>query len=510
MQATTAFLARVSTLIGLPVARVLQQLMRRCGPVVVLAGPALLALHPSLAAAQRGQQAQQRTDPWPAIREDQGQILVGYREFATLPDIDSVPARMMLLVDEPGTRRVFVNDMRGRVYAVSYDGRTVNEYLDMTAAPWSVPVQSRGRETGFQSFAMHPQFGEAGAPGFGKFYTWTDVTDTVPPADFTPGGGQNTHDTVLLEWTARTPGAARYDGGPPRELLRFEQPFGNHNGGQIAFNPLAPPGAPDYGLLYIGNADGGSGGDPLNLAQNLGSPFGKILRIDPLGANSANGRYGIPAGNPFVANGQAGALGEIWALGMRNPQRFGWDPANGNMFVADIGQGTVEELSPVSAGANLGWNVWEGSFRYVGRQGVDTTSARSDAAMTYPVAEYDHTDSLLVGGRAAATGVHVYRSDAIPDLRGRILWGDNPSGEVFHVSADDPPQGGSTVLGRVLFDDGGEAKTLLQLIREKNDAQGRQPATRADMRFGSGPEGQIFLLNKADGVIRLLVRRAGG
>lgn len=442
----------------------------------------------------------QTSDPWPdPIRAD-GAIAVGVREFATVPDAAGEPARMMRLADEPGSGRLFVNDMRGTLYSVSYDGGSAMEYLDMAA--FEVAVQAAGRETGFQSFAFHPDFNRPGAPGYGRFYTWTDVQDTVPEPDFAPGGGQNTHDTVLHEWIARTPTAPRYDGGPPRELLRLEQPFRNHNAGHIAFRPGAQPGDGEYGLLYVGVADGGSGGDPLNLAQNPSSPFGKILRIDPLGSDAGNGEYRIPADNPFA--GSDDTLGEIYALGMRNPQRFGWDPANGNLYVADIGQNTVEELSPVPAGGNLGWNVWEGSFRYLGREGVDTSSPRSDPAMTYPIAEYDHSDPLLIG-RAAATGVLVYRDDAIAALRGRILWGDSPSGEIFHVSANDPPDGGSAVLGRVLLDDGGVPKTLLQLIREKNAAQGREPAGRADLRFGQATDGRVFLLNKADGTIRELV-----
>ena len=116
----------------------------------------------------------------------------------------------------------------------------------------------------------------------------------TPKPDFVPSGTGHTHDTVLLEWTAKEPAAATYDGGAPRELLRAAHPFPNHNGGQIAFNPLARPGSADFGLLYVGIADGGSGGDPYKLGQNLDSAFAKILRIDPLGKNSANGKYGIP------------------------------------------------------------------------------------------------------------------------------------------------------------------------------------------------------------------------
>ena len=328
--------------------------------------------------------AQGTNDPFPRpIEASDGVIVVDFVEFARLPDADGAPARMMLLVDEPGTGRMFVNDMRGPLYIVSYSGRTVREYLDVNDPRWGVGVRSTGGERGF-------------------------------------------------------PGAVTYDGEAPRELLRQQQPFGNHNGGQLAFNPTASPGDPDFGMLYVGSADGGSGGDPLNLSQDLSSAFGKILRIDPLGSNSANGQYGIPADNPFANDGSDDTLGEIYAYGARNPQRFAWDPETGNMFMADIGQNIVEELTLVEAGDNLGWNVWEGSFRFVSRSEVRLENRRGDPAFRYPVAEYGQLDPLLQR-QSAATGVHVYRSEAIPQ------------------------------------------------------------------RFGSGPDGQVLLLNKRDGVIRLLV-----
>src|SRR5687768_12122649 len=322
--------------------------------------------------------AQTPNDPFPTpIPATEGVIKVRFAEFATLPDVDGAAARMMLLVDEPGTRRLFVSDMRGLLYSVSYNGQAVTPYLDLRDPRWAVSVQSQGNERGFQSFAFHPQFNRRGAPGFGKFYTYTDTTNTTPPPDFTPNGGNNTHDTILLEWTAKDPGASTYDGAPPRELLRFEQPFANHNGGHVIFNPLASTRDADFGLLYVGVADGGSGGDPLNLSQNLNSAFGKILRIDPLGAKNGNGKYGIPARNPFVNDGKADTLDEIYAYGVRNPQRLFWDSKTGRMFVADIGQNVVEEISPVTAGANLGWNAWEGSFKYANRT-VSTENPRAD------------------------------------------------------------------------------------------------------------------------------------
>jgi hypothetical protein len=379
-------------------------------------------------------------------------------------------------------------------------------YINTADSVYGQVVQSQGRERGIQSFAFHPQFAQAGTQGYGKFYTWTDLRDNTAPVDFRPAGGNNTHHTALLEWTARTPSAATYDGGPPRELFRLEQPFANHNGGMAAFNPLARPGSPDFGLLYVGIGDGGSGGDPQNLAQNLGSAFGKIFRIDPLGKNSTTGKYGIPASNPFAGGQKPGALGEIYAFGVRNPQRFAWDPANGTMYFAEIGQNIVEEVSIVTAGANLGWNVWEGSFRYIGRTGVDAANPRGDPSMVFPVVEYQHADPLFQR-QVAATGIHVFRGDALPALRNKIPFGDNPSGELFWFDADNLPTGGSAGIHRVLLKTAADPpKNLLTLIREKNAQQGKQPASRADMRFGAAADGRVFVLNKADGTIRVLTK----
>jgi len=436
-------------------------------------------------------------DPIPAT---DGVITVNFREFATVPDAGNDPARMNLLRDEPGTRRMFVNTMQGMLYSVSYDGRTVTPYLDLNDPKWGHPVQFAGSERGFQSFAFHPQFAQSGTPGYGRFYTYADTTNMTPMADFVPSGAGHTHDEILLEWTAKDPKAAAYDGGAPRELFRIAHPFPNHNGGEIAFNPLARRGGADFGLLYIGSADGGAGGDPYNHAQNLKSVFGKILRIDPLGRNSANGKYGIPPSNPFAKNPDG--LGEIYSYGHRNPQRFSWDPKNGNMFEAEIGQNINEEINQITAGGNYGWNIWEGSFKYFNRE-VSTADQRADPKMIYPIVDFDHTDPLF-RGLVAATGVYVYREKAIKALTGMLIFGDNPSGELFYVSADTLPKGGQS-FHRILLNDKGEAKTLLQIVRDKNTQQGRTPANRADLRMGQGPNGQLFVLNKHDGVIRLLV-----
>jgi len=467
------------------------------------------------AACALAQSAQSTNDPFPQpIAATQDVVRVNYVEYAQLP-MDNGAPRMMLLAAEPGGRRLFVNDMRGPLYSIANESvspkpeakadKAVALYLNINDPKWSVSVQSQGSERGFQSFAFHPQFNQSGSRGFGKFYTYTDTTNTAPAPDFTPSGGNNTHDTVLLEWTAKTPGAATYDGGPPRELIRLRQPYANHNAGHLAFHSFAGPNSPEYGLLYMGVADGGSGGDPLEMSQNLASAFGKVFRIDPLGNNSANKKYGIPAANPFVDDNNANTLGEIYAYGVRNPQRFSWDSRNGAMYLADIGQNIVEEISPVTRGANLGWNDWEGSFAFISRQGVSLEKQRGDPKMTYPVVEYSHSDPLLLGN-AAVTGVVVYRGSQIPQLANLVLFGDNPSGEIFYFSADKVPNGGQDPIRRVMLMDKGTAKTLLGVIRDRANASGgRQPA-RADVRFGTGPDNQVFLLNKQDGIVRLLTR----
>jgi glucose/arabinose dehydrogenase len=267
------------------------------------------------------------------------------------------------------------------------------------------------------------------------------------------------------------------------------------------FNPLARPGTPEYGLLYLGIGDGGSGGDPQNVSQMLDNGFGKIFRIDPLGKNSKNGKYGIPPSNPFAA--RQDALGEIYAYGVRNPQRFGWDAKTDVMYLAEIGQNIVEEISPVPAGGNLGWNVWEGSFKY-GARGVE--SAPRDPSMVYPVVEYQHGDPPLIN-RAAATGVYVFRGDAAPAaLKDKMLFGDNPSGELFWVDISGAaPNGGSEAIHRILLRPaGGQPTPLIKLIQARNTEQGKTPATRADLRLGVGADVRVFILNKADGTIRVI------
>jgi hypothetical protein len=164
---------------------------------------------------------QSTTRPFPPIDSVAGSVVVGVADFAQLPDIGDVPARVMHLVDEPGTRRFFVNDMRGPVYSVSYDGRSVLRYIDISDSVWTgVNVESRGRERGMQSFAFHPQFAQRGTPGYGKFYTWTDSRTSAATPDFRTPRDSGTHHTVLHEWTAKD----AHGGKPTASYKWFPRP----------------------------------------------------------------------------------------------------------------------------------------------------------------------------------------------------------------------------------------------------------------------------------------------
>ncbi|BAM04599.1 PQQ-dependent sugar dehydrogenase [Phycisphaera mikurensis] len=454
--------------------------------------PALLAVAAAGSLPPAAPVAAQTNNPFPdPIPVGIGVPIVDYARVAT-------GARLNLLAPDP-LGRLFANDQRGDLYRVVPGAAASPVYLDLAAQP-GIDLRTSSGEQGFQSFAFHPEFATAGAAGFGRFYTVHSDDDRSPTPDFVPNSGNAFH-SVLLEWTAADPLADTFS-GTSRELMRIRQPFGNHNAGQLSFNPEATAGDADFGKLYLGLGDGGSGGDPQDLAQDRDNVFGSILRIDPLGTNAANGKYGIPADNPFV--GEADVKDEIFAYGLRNPQRFSFDAVTGNAFIADIGQGAVEEINLLRAGGNYGWNEREGSFVFLNNSGVGG-SARGDGLYDDPIAEYDHQGAFVLAERngEAVTVGPVVRDPSIPGLAGRLLLGDFPSGSIFYLDASGTlPDGGQAPLQELLLvNEAGETKRLIDLI---NDAG--VPATqRADLRFGYGADGEVFVLNKRDGVIRQLV-----
>ena len=420
-----------------------------------------------------------------------GQIAVGIEDYATIPGGN---ARMSVMTADPAGR-LFVNDQLGQLYSVSRGTNpSVSSYLDFSG---SVNGLVAGGERGFQSFAFHPDFYDSTAGGFGKFYTIHTSTPSGT-ADFDPGGSR-VNDSVLLEWETNNPNAGTFvpadSEQPNREVIRFEQPVSNHNAGQIAFNTTVGSTDPDRGNLYVALGDGGGGNDPQNNGQNTSNPYGAILRIDPLGNTSANGEYGIVTTNVFAGDlPQDNTLGEIYSYGLRNPQRFGWDDANGDLYIADIGQNAVEEINLAVNGGNFGWDLFEG------------TPAGPDTMTIGPVAEYNHNGFLedpTVGNRAITMG-EVVRGSGIAGLDGQLLLGDFPNGIIFTLDVDnDPLAGGSGGLQElVMIDESGQEVRLLDLIRQ---TPGNESVTRADLRFSYGIDGDVFILNKRDNVIRRLV-----
>jgi hypothetical protein len=233
---------------------------------------------------------------------------------------------------------MYTPDLKGTLYLLR-QGQP-QPYLDVRGTFTPNFFSGRGLGSGFGFVAFHPDFARNG-----KFYTTHseafDALTTKTP-DFTQAGA--VIQSVVSEWTATDPTANTF-AGTRREMLRLG--FGSfiHAIQQISFNPNAKPGDADYGMLYLAVGEGGlgvRGTDP----QNLAVPFGKIVRIDPMGTNSANGKYGVPASNPFV--GTPGALGEIWAYGMRDPHRFSWDTGGAHrMFLGHIGEKDVESVVDV-------------------------------------------------------------------------------------------------------------------------------------------------------------------
>ena len=289
-----------------------------------------------------------------------------------------------------GSGRLFITLRAGFVVIVGSQGLNSTPFLDISA------LTTTDSERGLLSIAFHPSYRTNGF-----FYV-----------NYTNLNG----DTVIARYhVSVNPDVA--DPGSAAVLLTIPQPFANHNGGQLQFGP--------DGNLYIGMGDGGSGGDPLNNGQNLGTLLGKILRIDVDGAFP----YAVPPDNPFLST--PGARPEIWAYGLRNPWRFSFDRQTGDFFIGDVGQDSFEEVdfqpAASAGGENYGWRLMEATHCY------NPASNCNDGSLTLPVIEYSHA-----AGDCSISGGYRYRGTTSPGLSGIYFYADFCTGKIWGATETAP------------------------------------------------------------------------
>lgn len=290
-------------------------------------------------------------------------------------------------IKHSGDSRLFVVEKPGTIKILNSNG-TVNTtpFLDISSI-----VNSNAGERGLLGLAFHPNYSINGY----FFVNYTNLSGNTVIARYQVSANPD------IANTAET------------TLLTITQPFSNHNGGCIAFG--------NDGYLYIATGDGGSGGDPGNRAQSLDVLLGKILRIDV-----DNGTpYGIPLDNPFSNDGDDNTLSEIWAYGLRNPWKFSFDADTDEIWIADVGQGSYEEInmaSPTVSGINYGWRCYEGNATY------NTSGCPDASTVTFPISEYSHSNDGLP--KCSITGGYRYRGTDFPSLSGLYFFADYCSGEI--------------------------------------------------------------------------------
>ena len=402
---------------------------------------------------------------------------------ATIPASSATPprARVNYLGEVPdGSSRRYVPDLNGTLWLLEGDEPTA--YLDLADR---LPrfVSRPGLGTGLGFVAFHPDFADNG-----RFYSvhTEDGLAVGTPRPTLPSPASPRMHGVVTEWRATDPGARSF-AGSHREVLRIGFPTHNHGIQQIAFDPSRPVGDPQRGLLHLAIGDGETPSTWTDAAQRLDDPRGKLLRIDPEGRTTAHDRYGIPAGNPFV--GRVGALPEVFALGLRNPHRFSWDPADGRMFLGHIGERQVESVYEVRAGDNFGWNLREGAFAFRRDDpGHVYPLPADDRGFTYPVAQFQNP----VDG-VAIVGGFVYRGRELPQLYGRYVFGDVASGRIYYTDVAAMTRGGAPapLYELQLRGPDGAATDLRRLAGHD----------RVDLRLGQDAAGELYVLAKADGGI---------
>jgi hypothetical protein len=418
-------------------------------------------------------------------------LVVEVEDFVQIPRLPGRTPYKGITLLRPDPREdgaLLICDLMGVIYRVR--DRHVSVFLDMRST-FPAFIWDPGVATGLGSFALHPDFARNGI-----FYTAHAETfrgspsinaGDIPPD--VPKGVTPPLEWVLTEWRLSDPASAAF-AGTHHEVLRFVTPTTAHASQEIAFAPVDRS-DPDYGLLYIGIGDGGS----VNLKRPdmAGHPrtlLGSIIRIDPAGSDGANGRYGIPPGNPFAASRDPGIHREIWAYGFRNPHRMSWDLVHGKRMIAvDIGESNAEEVNLIVPGGSYGWGVGllEGTLHIdaaTDAKAVRAATAAERAPYRAPFGEYDHSDG------AAITGGYVYHGP-LAALRDKYVFGDIVTGRLFYMNM------GAELADHTIYD--------LNIVRDgvPTGVKALGHLDRAHLRLGyDARTGELFLMTKGDGMVR--------
>ncbi len=406
-------------------------------------------------------------------------------EYLQVPPSSEVTpvSRINQMEPIPGGR-VFLHDLRGKLFEIKED-RTLSVYLD---AAERLPqfIDNPGKGSGLASWAFHPDF-----ENNGLFYTTHSEGAGSAPADYAlPDSIKVTLQFVLLEWRADDPASSIFS-GTQREVLRVDMASGAHTFQELNFNPLATPGSSEYGKLYLGIGDASLALQRYpGLCDNIEHIWGAVIRIDPLGKDSHNGKYGIPADNPFV--NIPNALPEIWAYGFRNPHRISWDETgSGKMLITNIGQHSVEEVNLGQAGANYGWPHREGTFLFdvYANPELVYPVEEDEGKYTDPVIQYDHDEG------SAVSGGYVYSGQAVEELKGKYIFGDISLGTLFYTNIADVVAGQQAPVYRLDVSFGGSVTDLVAVTGSR----------RVELRLGVDAEGELYVLTKSNGTVYKVV-----
>ena len=327
-------------------------------------------------------------------------VCLASREASAAAQLSPVTsASSPVFVTHARDQRLFIVEQAGRIRIFDRPTQTMlsTPFLDIQS------LVSSGGERGLLSMAFHPDYATNG-------YFYVNYTNLAG------------HTVIARYRVGTNPNVA--DASSAVTLLTVNQPFANHNGGQLQVGPT-------NGYLYIGMGDGGGSGDPNCNAQRKDTLLGKMLRLDIRQNLGQAPYYGIPADNPFTAAGDPmGQIpDEVWAFGLRNPWRFSFDRSNGDLYIGDVGQGSYEEIdlqrASTAGGRNFGWKIMEGLHCFSSAACPAGTPSCSGPELTLPIHEYSHAT-----GDCSVTGGYRYRGTRVPELAGRYLFGDYCSGAI--------------------------------------------------------------------------------